>query len=118
MTQLSKPPAKPRVPPALGLEWTAEGVLTINVTGNLDRLAHAARNADVINGLHSQIAVPGSHGSRVDEGASNFAPGFVDSMAPRDAAEALLLAQMAAIHQATMMLARRMNHVENLRKLP
>ena len=114
MTQLSKPPTKPRVPPALGLEWNAEGVLTVKITGSLERLAHAARNADVINGLYSQIGVLGSHGRRVDEGASNFALGFVDSMAPRDAAEALLLTQMAAIHQATMMMARRMNHVENL----
>jgi len=35
-------------------------------------------------------------------------------MNPEDAAETLLLAQMAAIHQATMMMARRLNHVENI----
>jgi len=35
-------------------------------------------------------------------------------MAPKDAAEALLFTQMAAVHQATMMLARRLNHAENL----
>jgi len=35
-------------------------------------------------------------------------------MNPEDAAETLILAQMAAIHQATMMMARRLNHVENL----
>ena len=35
-------------------------------------------------------------------------------MKPQDAAEVLLLSQMAVIHQATMMMARRLNHVENL----
>jgi hypothetical protein len=37
-------------------------------------------------------------------------------MAPKDAAEALLFTQMAAVHQATMMMARRLNHVENIRQ--
>ena len=35
-------------------------------------------------------------------------------MQPNDAAEALLLTQMAATHQAAMMLARRLNHVDNI----
>jgi hypothetical protein len=35
-------------------------------------------------------------------------------MQPQDAAEALLLTQMATTHQATMMLARRLNHVETI----
>ena len=35
-------------------------------------------------------------------------------MKPRDPSEALLVSQMAAIHQATMMMARRLNHVENI----
>lgn len=40
--------------------------------------------------------------------------GFVDSMKPRDATETLLLTQMATIHQATMMMAGRLNHVDNI----
>jgi hypothetical protein len=62
----------------------------------------------------NQISILGSQGKQRDQEASNFALGFVDAMEPRDAAEALLLSQMAAIHQTTMMLARRMNHVENI----
>ena len=116
MTQLPQPSAKHRVPPSLTLGQNSEGVLSIRIEGNLERLAQATRNADIINGLYSQIAVLGSYGSRIDEGASNFVLGFVDSMAPRDAAEALLLTQMAAIHQATMMMARRINHVETLQQ--
>ncbi|MDQ2092745.1 hypothetical protein NOI20_01315 [Rhodobacteraceae bacterium 10Alg 79] len=56
----------------------------------------------------------GSHRKRIDPQATDFALGFIDAMKPEDAAEALILAQMAAIHQATMMLARRLNHVENI----
>jgi len=56
----------------------------------------------------------GSHGNRIDPKATDFTLGFVDSMQPQDAAEALLLTQMAATHQATMMLARRLNHVETI----
>ena len=41
---------------------------------------------------------------------------FVDSMGPQDAAEALLLAQMAAVHQATMMLARRRTIFETIQQ--
>ena len=37
-----------------------------------------------------------SHGRQIDEPATNFALGFIDSMAPRDATDAPLLAQMAA----------------------
>lgn len=56
----------------------------------------------------------GSHGKRVDSDATDFTLGFVDAMQPEDAAETLLLTQMATTHQATMMLARRLNHVENI----
>jgi hypothetical protein len=39
---------------------------------------------------------------------------FVSAMTPRDPAEMLLLSQMAAIHQATMTLARRLNQADTL----
>lgn len=68
------------------------------------------------DGLLKQVAIHGSHGQRIDSEASGFALGFVDSMAPRDAADTLLLAQMAAVHQANMLMARRLNHTENLRQ--
>ena len=54
-----------------------------------------------------QMAKLGSQSRRTDESASNFALGFVDAMQPKDAAELLLTTQIAAIHQATMMLAQR-----------
>lgn len=103
-----------REPPRASLDWSEEGTLKIETTGTWGRIAHAAGNRTVANGLISQTAVLGSHGSRIDAKATDFALGFVDAMEPRDAAEALLLTQMAATHQATMMLARRLNHVENI----
>jgi hypothetical protein len=106
-------PRKGRTPPKLELSWR-DDVLQVGASGDLERILLASLNTQVTSGLFHQIAVLGSHGNRTDEAASNFALGFVDSMKPKDAAEALLLAQMAATHQATMMLARRLNHVENV----
>ncbi len=56
----------------------------------------------------------GEHGHSISEGASNFALSVVASVAPRDALEAMLAVQMAAVHQATMMMARRLNHVQTI----
>jgi hypothetical protein len=105
---------KDRKPPQLAIDWPAYGALGIKLSGEWDRIVKACHNESVSNGLLTQAAILGSHSRRVDEEASNFALGFVDAMEPKDAAEALLLAQMAATHQATMMLARRLNHVENI----
>ena len=69
---------------------------------------------DVIVGLIHQISVQGSHGKTFDEEAANFVLAFVDSMQPADAAEAVLLTQMAATHQAMMMMTRRLNRVQTL----
>ena len=103
-----------REPPRAALEFTAANTLSIQVSGQWDRIQRAAGNATVSDGLVSQAAMLGSHGKRIDPQATDFALGFVDAMQPRDAAEALLLTQMAATHQATMMMARRLNHVENI----
>ena len=39
---------------------------------------------------------------------------IVKDIQPRDQVEAMLAAQMAAVHNATMTFARRLNHVENI----
>lgn len=107
---------KKREPPSLELTLQADGVLEVMVDGSYDRLKMATGNMNVASQLIGQIASLGSHGKWVDEKASNFALGFVDSMKPKDATETLLVTQMAAIHQATMMMARRLNHVENIQQ--
>lgn len=101
-------------PPSVGLDWTPDNTLTLAVRGDWARILEASGNISVANGLMVQAAMLGSYGKRTDQEATDFVTGFVDAMEPQDAAEALLLTQMAATHQATMMLARRLNHVENI----
>ncbi len=69
---------------------------------------------DFHRGLLKQIACLGSHKASVDSGASNFLLAVVRSVAPRDGLEAMLATQMGAIHAATMMMARRLNHVDTI----
>jgi len=103
-----------REPPRAALDWTEAGELRIEISGEWGNILKATGNTTVSDGLISQAALLGSHGNRIDPKATDFALGFVDAMQPQDAAEALLLTQMATTHQATMMLARRLNHVENI----
>ncbi|MBI1170088.1 hypothetical protein GC209_01705 [bacterium] len=66
------------------------------------------------SGITGQIARIGSHGQRLDETNSNFLLSVVRAVQPRDELETMLAVQMGAIHAATMMLARRLNHVQTL----
>lgn len=95
------------------LKWE-DDVLHITARGNWHRIMKGACTVAVAEMVLSQAASLGSHKRRTDDKSTNFVLGFVDAMQPRDAAEVLLLTQMAAIHQATLMLARRLNHVENI----
>jgi hypothetical protein len=65
-------------------------------------------------GIQGQVATIGAQGRKIDEGASNFLLSVVRGVQPRDELEAMLAVQMGAIHQATMMMARRLNHVETI----
>lgn len=103
-----------RQPPSLKMMRNSDGTLKIQASGDYSRLETVVSNMDVSNGLVMQLAALGFHGKQIDEPAANLALGFVDSMEPRDAAEALLVTQMAAIHQATMMMARRLNQVDSI----
>ena len=106
--------ATARHPPQVALEWLANGALGVYQAGDTSRLDAATGSVCVTSEIVRQAAKLGSHEQRSDEGASNFLLGFADAMRPRDPAEALLVAQMAAIHQATMMMARRLNLIANL----
>ena len=66
------------------------------------------------DGIMGQVARIGAHGAKLDETNSNFLLSVVRAVQPTDELEAMLAVQMAAIHAATMMLARRLNHVETL----
>lgn len=67
-----------------------------------------------VHGLLTQMANAGSKGQEPDEYGMNFLLSVVKGIEPKDEVEAMLAAQMAAVHMATMTFARRLAHVENL----
>lgn len=55
-----------------------------------------------------------THGKGIDQEAVNFALAVVAGIKPRDELETMLVAQMTAIHCATMNFSRRLNHVTDI----
>jgi hypothetical protein len=76
--------------------------------------ALGTRDFDFLDGLLKQLCNVGSHGKTVDENGLNFMLSVVKGIEPRDQVEAMLAAQIAATHNATMTFARRLNHVDTL----
>jgi hypothetical protein len=64
--------------------------------------------------LLDQLAHASSKGSKADEDGINFMLAVIAGVEPKDEIEAMLAAQMAAVHRATMTFARRLAHVENI----
>lgn len=96
-------------PPNVKLEMSKDHKLDIKFAGTWDCLVAASGNISVFNGVVSQSACLGSTTEELDSHTTNFVLGFVHAMEPKDAAETLLLTQMAATHQATMSLAKALN---------
>jgi len=69
---------------------------------------------DFADGLLTQLARASSKGSKADENGINFMLAAIAGIEPKDEIEAMLAAQMAAVHMATMTLAHRLNHVDNI----
>jgi hypothetical protein len=67
-------------------------------------------------GLLMQLANAGSAGREPDEKGINFMLSVIKGVAPRDQLETMLAAQMAAVHMATMTLARRLAQVESIQQ--
>jgi hypothetical protein len=76
--------------------------------------AIGAKDVGFYEALISQLADASRQGRTADERGLNFMLSVVKSIEPRDQIEAMLAAQMAAVHNATMTFARRLNHVENI----
>lgn len=107
--------------PDMKLALREDGVLTLQFAHADPETAAGLLMADLgtcfpafMDGLTGQITKLGSHGNRADQGNSNFVLSVVRAVQPRDELEAMLGAQMGAIHAATMMIARRLNHVETI----
>jgi hypothetical protein len=81
----------------------------------LSLLAEALATTDVsfVVGLISQLADAGTRRGKVGERELNFMLAVVTGAKSKDQMEAMLAAQMAAVHMATMALARRLANVEN-----
>jgi hypothetical protein len=77
-------------------------------------LSTGSRDPDFLNGLLTQLCNAGTKGQTVNEDALNFMLSMVKGVEPRDQVEAMLAAQMAATHNATMTFARRLATVETL----
>jgi hypothetical protein len=70
---------------------------------------------DFYFGLLTQLPTAGSKGGQVDEHRLNFMLSVMKGVQPRDQLEAMLAAQMAAVHMATMTIAQRLlAHVETI----
>lgn len=102
--------------PCMTLDTGENGAIRMQLSGEWDELVDAIGSVDVSGGLLNQIAALGVPGKRADTDASNFVLGFLDSMQPRDATEALLMTQMATIHQAMMLMATRLNQAETVQQ--
>ena len=94
----------------LEIAYEAEAVVALALQmadmGTTDRDFH--------RGLIQQIAAVGAQGKGADSANSNFVMSVVRCIEPRDGLEAMLATQMGAVHAATMMLARRLNHVDTI----
>jgi hypothetical protein len=67
-----------------------------------------------LTGFVTQLANAGTHGREADEDGLNFMLSVVKGVEPKDQVEAMLAAQMAAVHMATMTFAHRLAHVDNI----
>jgi hypothetical protein len=69
----------------------------------MDALASA--DEDFLNGMMYQLANASAQGQNIDERGLNFMLSVIKGIEPRDQLEAMLAAQMAAVHVATMIFA-------------
>ena len=69
---------------------------------------------EFMNGILKDVINVASQGKQPDECGMNFVLSVIRGVQPRDEVEAMLAAQMAAVHMATMTFARRLAHVENI----
>jgi hypothetical protein len=76
--------------------------------------AVGSTDPDFYSGLIGQLLNAGSRGQKPDEHGVNFMLSVIKGIEPRDQVEAMLAAQMAAVHMATMTFARRLAHVDNI----
>ena len=75
--------------------------------------ALASADWDFLDGILKQLVNASAQDQDIDECGLNFMLSVIKGIEPRDQLEAMLAAQMAAVHVASMTFARRLAHVEN-----
>jgi hypothetical protein len=86
----------------------------IAIGGKLLMGALGTTSPDFYEGLLTQLVSAGSKGQEPNERDINFMLSVVKGIEPRDEIEAMLAAQMAAVHMASMTFARRLAHVDTI----
>ncbi len=76
--------------------------------------AFGTPDIDFFNGLMGQLVNVSASNGKTDERGLNFMAAMIRGIAPKDEAECMLAAQMAAVHMATMTFSRRLAHVDNI----
>src|SRR5262249_4558019 len=76
--------------------------------------ALASVDWDFLHGILNQLASASANGQNTDEHGLNFMLSVIKGIEPRDQLEAMLAAQMAAVHMASMTFARRLVHVKTI----
>ena len=74
----------------------------------------ATADCDFFNGLLNQTINIAMRKKEMEEAGTNFVLSMIKGIQPRDQVETMLAMQMAAIHNATMNFAQRLNHVETI----
>lgn len=100
---------------------STDGILKLDkgtVAVSRDSLGKAfgSKSPAFIDGLVTQIVNIGSQGQKPDEKGMAYIASIIASIEPRDEMEAMLAAQMAAVHNASMTFARRLAHVDTIQK--
>jgi hypothetical protein len=95
--------------PEIGIDHPDGLVGQVLVNGIL-----ASADRDFVQGIVSQLANASRHGQDIDEHELNFRLSVIKGIEPRDQLEAMLAAQMAAVHMASMTFAGRLAHVDDI----
>jgi hypothetical protein len=105
----------------LKVKKAASGAFTIGIdhkdpfTGQILLMqALGVTDFDFLAGIIGQVSNAGSKGREPSEEGANFMLSVMCGIEPKDQVEAMLAAQMAAVHMATMTFARRLANVETI----
>jgi hypothetical protein len=116
IARLKDAPVAPRVKVTKSEKAIQLGLHHPDVTVGYGLLMEALGTADYSfgNNLLKQLVNASSQRGEADEASFNFMLSVIIGIKPRDHLEAMLAAQMAAIHMATMTFTGRLAHVENI----